>query len=129
MAKAIRRKNPADNKIFSKSLVNGGTTTERLVEIKATRPLTAASQIAGDKYFKVNWYHPELRRCFPGNSKLWHVDKFYPYAKDEPLFVDEPRFDYEILRSKQKAEVLEKIGVRFLILKNGTEPLNEIEGL
>lgn len=125
---AIRR--TKDNKIASKTLVNGGTANVRDKEIKPERSLTMATKMAGDGFFKVNFYHPELRKKFPGNAKLWHVDKFYPYAKNEAgkyeaLFIDEPRFEYEILRSRQKAEVLEKIGVRFMILKNGVELLNE----
>lgn len=121
-------------KIASRTLDVGGAHAkiiEREDRERKERPITRATEIAGSTFFKVNFYHPELKKKFPGNQKLWHVDKFYPYAQESDfaskgnLFVDEPRFDFEILNSRRKAEVLEKVGVKLLILKNGTELLEE----
>lgn len=100
--------------------------TEPIV-IKERR--TQASKISGSDFCKINHYHPLLREKFPGNSKMWSVDKYYPHAKGGPLYIDEPKLDYRIQESKKKLAEFEKAGVRYLILKNGVEPLNEVEGL
>lgn len=123
-----------NSKIASTS-IPAGTYRERTESEKQAFALRAketkmsASKIADSTFCKINYYHPLLKKKFPGNSKMWTVDKYYPYAKCGPLFIDEPRLDYRVQESKNKLAEFEKAGIKYLILKNGVEPLNEVEGL
>lgn len=130
------RKN--DNKVASQTFQAANPvrmkTAEEIETIRREKR-TSSSTIAGDKFCRINFYHPALQAFFPGDGKRWTVDKFYPYAKGGPLYIDEPRMTYSVRQSEEKIKAFEayekKTGIktRFLILQNGTEPLNEVEGL
>jgi len=78
--------------------------------------------ISGDKFCYINFYYPGGRDHFPENEKLWRVDRYYPNAVGGPLFVDEPRFEYEIQNCKLKSGVMKEMGHRYIIcLPQSTE--------
>ena len=118
------------NERIGAGTAQAGTFTEKKPQVVAVKSrITAASKAAGHEFCKVNYYHPLLKEKFPGNPKMWSVDKYYPYAKGGPLYIDEPNLEYRIVESKRKLEEFKKAGVRYLILLRGVEPLNEVEGL
>lgn len=122
------------NKAHATAIKAGTYDQKKEVTRPKERVIARASTIAGDEFVKINFYHPLLREKFPGNPKMWSVDKCYPMAKGGPLLVDEPKLDYRIQECKRKLAEFEaynktaKVKIRYLILKGGVEPLNELEG-
>ncbi len=138
--KSRHERKKQENMVASQTLKTGGNIRERSAEeiqkTKRERKITS-HMLAESDFCKINFYHPALKANFPGNGKLWSVDKFYPYAKGGPLFVDEPRFPYEIKNCEMKLDAFDKHNekanvhekVRYLILHNGVDPLNDVEGI
>lgn len=67
---------------------------------------------------------------------MWSVDRLFNVpiegqggkTTNVELFIDEPRLPYKIREAKMKLDVLSKLGIRFLILKDGVTPLNQCDG-
>lgn len=81
-----------------------------------------SDQIAGDSScFYLNYYYPHGKEHFEDFPKLQYVSKFYPYADGGPLYVDEVRYEWEYKECLQKKDVMDKYGMRYIILMPETK--------
>jgi hypothetical protein len=92
-----------------------------------------AEQIAEHRIYECGKFVPELKAALPNLWRLWHVDRFFPYAKGGELLVDEPKTEADFVESKLKAAAAAKAGLRMIILKSDTsiqearEQLDEVD--
>lgn len=80
-----------------------------------------AEEIAQSKYFERNKFVQVLKEKFPHQANLWTIDRFFPYAKGGPLFVEEPTYKHEMAESKLKRDALMGQPGRFLIIEAGMQ--------
>lgn len=91
--------------------------------------LTVAEQVANDKFHERNFMWPGGKQSFPFNNKMWTVDKYYPFAENGPLFVDEPSQKEDIGPYTLKREAMKKLGHRYLLLTEGMKFHEALEAL
>ena len=88
---------------------------------------TLAEKIAKSTVFVKNHYVNELREKYAHYDRMKRVDKFFPYAQLEenakriPLYVDEPMNSQESEICYQKAKVMQKLNLKYVILEKDTE--------
>lgn len=128
MVKIVRKdKKDEDPKEIDKSI-------EREKDSKVTAILsrdatkTLAENIAGHHFYHLNYYWPGCKQAFPMNGKLQHVDKFFPFAENGPLFVDEVKAQ-DNRDFKLKNEVMKKLGHRYIVLKPNMTMLEAYEAM
>lgn len=104
--------------------------TVAIKEIQTRRKYhNTASQVAESDFYKKNYMYDGGKKTFPDNPELWYVNKFFPYAKQGPLFVDEPKNDIEETMCDKKRSVVEKNGHKYLIIKKGMSDVDCIEAM
>ncbi len=89
------------------------------VKSKNLRSVSLAEQLAGSSMMYRNYYWSGWQQHVPTKAELQTVDKYFPYAKDGPLFVDEPQLDWQIKKCEEKTAVIRRAGHRYLVLKPG----------
>lgn len=99
------------------------------IAAKASDLITVAEKIAGDKFCYLKWYYPEGKKLFPLDHRLHIVSKYYPYAQGGPLFVDEPRTEYEASNCEQKRKFMKGMGLRYIIVQHTTTENDALEQL
>lgn len=76
-------------------------------------------ELAKSTFFKKNYHMQELKDFFPNNSYRWSVSRVYPYAfdfeKKGPLYVDEPKTEYEFDDCMLKKKAFVKLKLRYVI--------------
>lgn len=87
-----------------------------------------AEQVAGHHFFQRNYYWPGGKQAFPGQFRLHHVDKFFPFAEGGPLYVDE-KHDKDARDLEAKKAFMKKLGNRYLILSQNTTLIEAMESL
>lgn len=89
---------------------------------------TQAELLSGDKFCHINWYYPGGNEAFPVNPELRRVDRYYPYAKEAPLLVDETNHDdrAEFYKTK-KSPVLAHLGFKYAVILRG-EVVDVVDG-
>lgn len=105
----------------------GGTTEirepKKVGPIMKERKVTSAELLAGDRFCKINFYPDGLKEAFPNRVEMWSVDKMYPYAKPNPLYVDEPHTKEDVEKCMKKVPLMKELGYRYVILKDGVEQI------
>lgn len=76
-----------------------------------------SDDVAESKFHYRNQFCSELKLSYPMLPAYWHVDKFYPMAEGGPLYVDEPRTDYDTAISLEKQRLMTGAGHRFVVIK------------
>ncbi len=88
-----------------------------------------AERVAEDNLYYRNYYYPGGKQAFPFHQRLHMVDKYFPYAKGGPLFIDElTRVDDESI-FKEKELTMKTLGHRYIAIKPGMTELEVIERL
>lgn len=77
---------------------------------------STAERVAEHRLYKRNEHIPILKEAFPAQRHMWHVDKFFPFAKDGVLAVDEPSLLTMVKESEAKAKVLRAAGIRMVVI-------------
>lgn len=90
---------------------------------------SVAEQVAGDSFFKKNYYYPKGKELFPNDKDMHYVDKCFQYAIGGELMIDEPLTDLELKKCNEKAKAMKEMGLRYLILKPGMNVIDAIEVL
>jgi len=106
-----------------------GTTTykemaERAQQPSFTKALKVALNLSTSEFCKVNWYYPGGREAFPGQQKMWTVDRCYPYAEGGQLLVDLVALPHKMQEAKIKHEFFKKKNIRYVALDRGVEPID-----
>ena len=104
-----------------------GDDSEVMLVGKRTRKSTnsISDELAGDKFHYVNYLVTHLKFAFHDKPSMWHVDKYYPYAKNGAIYFDEPRTPQEIDLCSLKREFLHKHAIRYIVI----EPKKSLEDL
>ena len=76
-----------------------------------------AERIAFHRLYERNKHVGFLKEAHPTRPYLWTVDLYFPYAKGGPLWIDEPCLSPDVIDSEERKKVMEKMGLRFLIVK------------
>jgi hypothetical protein len=85
-----------------------------------------AESVANHFLFYRNHYWKGHKEAFPNIINLHHVDKFFPLAEGGPLYVDE-KSDKDKRDLSKKAEVMKKLGHRYLIITPNMSLLEALE--
>ena len=74
-----------------------------------------ASRVAGHNLHHADWVYEKCHRLFPHDPEMRMVSRYYPYAVNGPLYVDEVDGNdkREVMRAKEKLEVLKDAGYRY----------------
>ena len=97
---------------------------KRLAE--SQRKYSSVSDILADHKYHYRNYEPDgLQKLLKKEkqnygSEYCYVNKMYPYAKGGELFIDEPESEEELIVCEKKLELLNKLGVRYLVIKPRT---------
>jgi hypothetical protein len=79
----------------------------------------STDRVAGDKLCIKNQPIPKSREWFPLEWKMQFADLFYPYAKDGPLYIDQPGTLHDVALCERKLRVLREKGIRYTYMKSG----------
>lgn len=90
------------------SLENGG--------LPETYFRSLAERVAGHRLYQRGVFFQQLRDAFPSVPRMWTIDRFFPYSKHGPLYIDEPVMAHQVEESERKREILAKLGKRMVIL-------------
>lgn len=92
---------------------------------------TLAEEIAGDYFCQLNWYYAGGETKFPNEKRMQYVSKYYPFAKDGPLAVDEETaydlFSSDVLSLKK--QTLKQLGIRYVCIKANMSLIEAMEQL
>jgi hypothetical protein len=84
--------------------------------------LGLSAVIAEDTVCNRNWPWRNARKHFETEPLMRTVDKFYPWAKEGPLYVDEPETEGDEKNCARKRAALESEGCRYIVItKDMTE--------
>lgn len=98
-------------------------------EAREVRDATIPEQIAKSKIHFRNWEFPGAKTAFPYHRNMRFVERMYPYALPKPLLVDQPENHHERAECEQKAQVLRRMGYRYLILEPSMTVLEAMDQL
>lgn len=89
---------------------------------------TLAEKIAESTIYIRNYKFPMADQRIPPqvNPDFKFVDKFFPYAKGGPLYVDEPRDDKDTQLSFEKQRILIHLGMRHLVVEDSSTLIDVI---
>lgn len=93
-------------------------------QLSFTKSLKLALNISTSEFCKINWYYPGGREAFPGQSKMWTVDRCYPYAKGGQLLVDHVILPHKMQEAKLKHKFFKAKKMRYVALDRGVEPID-----
>lgn len=106
---------------------------QKVINIETRRAAKAgdalSDKLAGDKFYQKNKFYPALQKSFPDCKALHYVDRFYPYAVNGPIAIDEANrlnTPLEIEGMKLKRDILAKLGIKYILL---TPEITELEAL
>ena len=88
-----------------------------------------SDKLAEDKLCHLNYYYPGSKIAFPQDQKYQTVDKYYPYAKGGPLFIDEPSRMESTAPYLKKQQIMKELGHRYLLVLPGMSELDCYEAL
>jgi hypothetical protein len=95
----------------------------RLSRSKEWRSL--AEELAKDKLYYKNHYYPGNKEFMRDHPRMRFVDRYFPYAKGGPLYVDEPMDKDEIALCEKKRDFMKEHKLRYVII----EPKAEFQSL
>lgn len=78
-----------------------------------------SEQVAQHRLYEKNKIFHDLKEAFPAKWTMWHVDRYFPYAKGGPLAVDEPNHPADVVESFEKQKLLLSKGIRMVVLTYG----------
>ena len=84
--------------------------------VRHNKTNSMTDEIAESSFCYLNFTVSQLKDYFPQNRDLFHVDKYYPYAKGGPLFIDTPRFVPEIDLCELKKVAMKELKLRYLAI-------------
>jgi hypothetical protein len=96
-----------------------GTTEIANHETKRNRETPALRKILDltkDAFCKINWYYPGGREAFPSNSRLWTVDRYFPYAQGGPVLADLVQLEHKFEEAKVKAKFFAAKNIKYVAI-------------
>jgi hypothetical protein len=120
-ARAIRRKYKYDEENKSQVV--------QLKEVVRKSGLDVFEKLTNNPFYYKNWYYNGGKEKFPHAPSMQFVERYYPYAEGGPMAFDEigPLDDVETY--KLKKIILEKSGIRYVILTHGITEHEAMEQL
>lgn len=89
-----------------------------------TKSLKNALNIDTSEFCKMNWYYPGGRDAFPGQQRMWTVDRCYPYAEGGQLLVDYVVLPHKMEEAKLKHEFFKERNIKYVALDRGVERID-----
>jgi len=83
--------------------------------------VTLAEQVAKSTVYYLNHRIPDAEKYYPIDTDSRFVSKFFPYAVNGPLYVDEPRTEAQMLKSYEKQKLLKKLKLRSIVIELSDE--------
>lgn len=77
--------------------------------------------LSANEFCKINWYYPGGREAFPGEPRMWMVDRCYPYLKEGQTLVDIVILDHKRKEAKRKHKYFQSKGINYIALDRGAE--------
>lgn len=80
--------------------------------------ISVPDQVAGDTMFFTNHRWPEANKYFPEDvdAPMRFVSRFYPYALEGELYIDEPKSLKEVDRCEKKRKIMKKMKLRYVVV-------------
>lgn len=105
---------------------------EEYQESKKTRlprpvAFTLSDELAGGQFHYKNFLVDELKSKFPDNSRMWYVDKMYPYCDSGILHIDEPVSAEEIDLCILKSKFLKEKEIRYVYISHSMDIIDCIK--
>jgi hypothetical protein len=112
--KVVRSKKPSDLPVESKETRKTFSAQDGTLPENNYRSL--AERVAGHRLYQRGVFLPFLKEAFPHLKHMWCVDRYFPYSIHGSLYIDEPVKEFQVAESQKKRAVLEKFGLRLIVL-------------
>lgn len=76
-----------------------------------------SERVAFHRLYERNKHVGFLKIAHPHRPYLWTIDLYFPYAKDGPLYIDEPALQPDVKEAELKEQIMRDAGFRYLIIK------------
>ena len=118
MGRSVRRKKNSSEAATARLATDEEKKQAKFKEVIGRRAKyrSVADQIAEHKMHYRNHYYPG-NEMFMDTPELRFVDRYYPYAKDGPLYVDEPRDIQGESLCETKRKHMKQKGLRYIVIK------------
>lgn len=85
--------------------------------------VSLADQVAGDTMFFRNYRWPDANKIYPDDvdAMMRFVSRYYPHAKEGPLYIDEPWNIREVNRCEEKRKHMKKLKLKYVVINKEYE--------